>query len=246
MGLAFVLVIWLFIGAVLSAAGSIVFGISTAFFTRGVLSGRRLAITYAVSFPFLCTGWVGAVFVFHGIVSETLFDRDFGLGDTWHAPLPNGYHVTMIDVTDYGYISSTQTTSKGAIVEEDVFGVRTLQVTGTYILGGVDSHASEHWEKGIDHVDNYFLLDTTKGNKTVFPDYDALRRAAQQVGVEPNLEPIYSVYSRFRFTWFGVFSGILLVLPPLIGFSMLVWLILRLRRQRGVPPVGHSAEIFDR
>jgi len=49
--------------------------------------------------------------------------------------------------------------------------------------------------------------------------------AAGQLGIRVSLEPIYRVYSRYRFSWFDVFAGALFLGPVLIGFVLLVRLV---------------------
>ena len=93
--------------------------------------------------------------------------------------------------------------------------------------------------KDINQVDAYFLLDTQLGKQTQFQNYDALRHRALELGIEPNLQPINTVYSKFRFSWFDVFAGLLFCLPPLLGFLLLIRWIVRLRRTR--PPLPHPA-----
>jgi hypothetical protein len=234
MGLGIVLLFWLIIGTVLAAIGSVTLGGLATLFTRGVTKRRRLAILTAISFPWICAGWAGALFVFQALVNEGLLHRDLGLGDGWHAPLTNGYQVLMIDVTDQGWVYNPKTQGGSGVGEQEdaVAGVATLQVAGPYILGGVDARPSEHLGTNSNPIDFYFVLDTQTGRKTVLPNYDALRNTANQLGIQSQLEPISVVYSRYRFTWFDVFVGVLFFVPPLIGFFLLTAWIVRLRGTR--------------
>ena len=102
------------------------------------------------------------MFVFQAVVNEGLLHRDLGLGDTWHAPLPNGYQIMMIDVTDQGWVYNPKTQPGSAVGEpaDAVAGVRNLQVAGRYILGSADSKTFEHLGKDTNQVDTYFLMDT--------------------------------------------------------------------------------------
>jgi hypothetical protein len=174
------------------------------------------------------------VFVFQAVVNETLLHRDLGLGDTWHAPLPNGYQIMMIDVTDQGWVYNPMTQPGSGVGEREdaVAGVRNLQVAGRYILGATDSRAFENLGKDTNQVDAYFLLDTQLGKQTQFQNYEALRRRALELGIEPNLQPINTIYSKFRFGWFDVLAGLLFCMPPVIGVVVLVGWIVRLRRTR--------------
>jgi hypothetical protein len=176
--------------------------------------------------------------VAQALVNEGFLHRDTGLGDTWHAPLPNGYQIMMIDVTDQGWVYNPETQPDGDVNERDdaVAGVRNLEVAGRYILGATDGKAFEHLGKDISEVDSYFILDSQFGKQTQFQNYDAFRHRALQLGIEPNLQPIDTVYSKFRFSWFDVLAGMLFVLPPVIGALVLIGWIVRLRRTRLLLP----------
>jgi hypothetical protein len=110
--------------------------------------------------------------------------------------------------------------------------VRNVQVAGRYILGATDSKAFEHLGQDTNQVDAYFLLDTQLGKQTQFHSYDALRHSALQLGIEPNLQPINAVYSKFRFSWFDVLAGLMFCLPPVVGALSLIFWIVQLRRTR--------------
>jgi hypothetical protein len=235
MGIGMVLLLWAVVCVILAAVGALVLGGSTALFTRGVKRHRRTVILLAALLPFACMGWAGAVFVFQALVNEGLFHRDPGLGDTWHCPLPDGYALLMIDETDHGWIYNPRTQGWGGGVseaEDSVPGVRKLQLAGQYILGGSDSRSWELRETSSDYIDSYFLLDTRSGKRRNFATYEELHAAALQLGIQPNLEPIDAVYSRYRFTWFEAFAIALLCLPPLVPAWILLRWIVRLRRTR--------------
>jgi hypothetical protein len=238
MGIGIVLLFCAVVGTVFAAIGAVTLGWITALLTRRVTNGRRRVIVAASLFPFVCLGWGGAVFVFQAAVNEELLHRDLGMGDTWHAPLPNGYQIMMIDVTDQGWVYNPKTQPGGGVSEEEdaVAGVRSLQIAGRYILGSTDSKSFEHLGKDSDQVDGYFILDTQVGKQTKFQNYTALRRSAVELGIEPDMQPINSVYSKFRFSWFDVFAGFLFCVPPLIGGLVLIGWIVRLRRTRMLVP----------
>jgi hypothetical protein len=241
MGLGFVLLLWAVVGTVVAAVGAATSGSATAMLTRGVANGRRKVIIAASLFPIVCLGWGGVMFVFQAVVNEGLLHRDLGLGDTWHAPLPNGYQIMMIDVTDQGWVYNPKTQPDSGVGEREdaVAGVRDVQVVGRYILGATDSKAFEHLGQETNQVDAYFLLDTRLGKQKQFQNYNALRQSALELGIEPNLQPINTIYSKFRFSWFDVVAGLLFCLPPVIGGLVLVFWIVQLRRTR--PPSLHPA-----
>ena len=100
------------------------------------------------------------------------------------------------------------------------------------MFGAIDSQGFQHLGQETSAVDQYFILDTRDGKKTVFAGLDQLKAEASRLGISLHLEPIYSVYSHYRFTWFDVFAGCLLVLPPLAAIAGLGFYILRARRNR--------------
>ena len=238
MGIGLVLIFWIVIGSILASIGFVVFGGTTAFLTRGVREGRKKAILAASAFPFSCLIWAGVVFIFQAAVNVGLLHRDAGLGDGWDCPLPNGYAIEMIDVTDQGtvYNPKTQTVSGVVSGQNDVANcVRIMQVTPRYILGGLDSKAYNYLGSNSDQLDGYFILDTQAGTRTDIPTLDALRLSAASLGIQLNLEPIETVYDHYRFTWFDVVSAFLLIVPPLIVAGLMVRWIVRLRRSRILP-----------
>lgn len=232
MGLGVVLIFWAVIGFILASVGALTLAATTTLLTRRVRAGRRRAIVVAAIFPFVCLGWGACVFVFQAVVNEGLLNRDLGIGDTWHAPLPNGYQIMMIDVTDQGWVYNPKTQPGSAVGEQEdaVSGVRKVQVAGRYILGATDSKSFEHLGEENENVDSFFLLDTDTGTQTKFQTYDALRSSAQELQISLNLEAINTVYGRFRSTWFDLLAAILFFIPPLAGLVVLAGWIWRLRR----------------
>ena len=234
MGIGFVLLIWAIVGGVFAANAAFVFGFAAAYLTRGAQRGRKALIIVASLFPLICFGWAGAVFAFQAVINETVLHRDAGLGDTWKCPLPNGYALLMIDTTDQGFVYNPRTQPGGVGEQEDAIGgVRDLQVAGRYILGGENSLWGPS-ENTKSQVGSYFLLDTQIGKHTNFPTYESLRNKAQELGIGLSLEPIDTVYSRYRFTRFEIFVGLLLCVPPLIAAVLLVRWTIRLRKSRGM------------
>lgn len=232
MGLFVVLIFWAVAGLVLASLSAGALAGIAAFMTRGVRrSGRKLILASAL-LPFGCLVWAGVVFVFQAVINEELMHRDVGLGDGWYAPLPNGYEVCFIDVTDQGSIGRVARSELGCTNSPPISGARSLQVAGPYLLGAADGNWFQHLGHQTSVVDQYFILDTRDGKKSVFTGLDQLRTDAAKLGISVHLEPIYSVYSRYRFTWFDILAGCLLVLPPLGALAMLVYWVIRLRRTR--------------
>jgi hypothetical protein len=237
MGIGFVLMLWAIAGTVLAGMGALIFGGATAFLTRGARTGRRKAILAASAFPFICLAWGGIVFGFQALVNELILDRDAGLGDTWHWPLPNGYSLLMIDVTDQGWVYNPKTQPGDSVTEQEdsIAGVRKIQVAGRYILGASDTKWFGSEEN--DRVDSFFVLDTQSGTHIAFYDYDRLKAEAARLGIQVNLEPISAVYSSYRFTWFEGFVGCLLFLPLVVVAYQITRWVIRVRRTREVAPL---------
>lgn len=239
MGFGMVLIAWGLVGIVLASGAAILFAGAATVLTRRVPVGRRRAIFAAALFPFICFGWAAGVFVFQAVVNELLLNRDLGIGDTWHAPVPNGYQIMMIDVTDHGWVYNPKTQPDAVGEQEDaVAGVRKVQVAGQYILGGVDSKAFTSLGEDNAKMDSFFILDTSTGRQTKFKTYDELWGRAQELQINVNLEPISTVYGRFRSTWFDMFSAVLFFMPPIVGFILLAWWVWYLRRTRVDPPLA--------
>jgi hypothetical protein len=219
MGLAFVLVLWLVAGAVLAAIGGAILGWFTSLLTRGIGAPCDPVIRAARLLPLACLIWAGLVFVAQTGVNAGLLHRDIGIGDSWYAPLPNRYQIVFADVIDQGTVRPEG--SYGGID-----GVRLLQVTGPYLFGGLDTNAFGHDGDNSTEVNSYFVLDTRTGKRTDEVSLNALTLEATRLGVSLHLEPIYKVYSRYRFTWFDVVAACMLVLPPLAALIALgIWIV---------------------
>jgi len=188
------------------------------------------------------------VFIFQGFINADLLHRDIGLGDSWHCPLPNGYSLLMIDVTDEGtvYNPKTQTTMDAVVDQQDaISGVKELQVAGHYLLGGFDSRYTEHFGDESSPPDGYFLLDTQTGKRSDFTSQNELKREASDLGIRMTMEPIYKIYSRYRFTWFDIVTLCVLLLPPLLAYVVLArWIVvLRNKRSASEPSGGDLAHV---
>ena len=222
-------------GTVMASIGGAILGSTTGWLTKKVeRRWRRTAILLAIAFPFACLAWGGLVFALQAIVNATFLHRDVGLGDAWECPLPNGYALLMIDVTDCGWVYNPRTQrSNGVSEQEDApYGVRLVQVTGRYVLGGLDSKADDEAPHDTTRVDSYFIIDAATGKRTNFATYDELGEGASRLGVGLKLEPIVAVYRHYRFTWFDAFTALLFVVPPVLAGILLLRWILRLRKTR--------------
>lgn len=231
MGLGIVLIFWGMVGLMGASIGSAILPGIASHFTFGRARGSRRLIWALRLFPFACLFWAGGAFMFYAVVNEFVFHRDPGIGDGWTCPLPNGYALEMIDVTDRGFIYNPKTQKiDGAVLASDdaLADVCVLQLAGRYILGGApcrtDVPPDDH-----DAVLSYFLLDTATGTHSDFPTYDALRAAAAPMKIQLKLEPIYDVYGRYRFTWFDALAAAGIFGVPLVFACLLLRWIWRIR-----------------
>ena len=224
MGPAVVLFVWAVIAGVLSIlAGTVCAGLA-ALLTRGVKAGRRQAITLAAFFPAICAGWIGLVVIVLAIVNSAVLGRDFGFGDGWYAPLPDGFTIAMIDVTDSAGFCPTVGDMEVCPAVDYLSGVTRAQLAGPYILGAADDHAGK----------SYFLYDTRTRLRDDYSSYADLAAAAAVHKITLELRPVVEIYRDYRFTWVdGVGAATALGVPFLAGLAGLAGL-LRLRRRRGV------------
>jgi hypothetical protein len=140
MGIGLVLIFWGVVGLIGAAVGSTILPRIASHFTQGTGKNCRELIVAIRLFPFVCLGWAAGFFVFYAVVNEIVFHRDPGIGDGWTCPLPNGYAIEMIDVTDRGFLYNPKTQDINSI--DALSDVCVLQLAGRYILGGVDCPAN--------------------------------------------------------------------------------------------------------
>ena len=145
MGMLFVLIFWAIVFVVLS----LILGLITlpfsyflckrqrkrkmvlSFLTPGVFIG-----IYAVS-SFVCM-----------IIIAIILGSDIGIGDSWVAPLKNGYELTSVDTPEYANINSRNDPLKENLIDE----ITHIQVVGDSVIG-----------KRADG--NYFIFNLQNGDK---------------------------------------------------------------------------------
>ncbi len=240
MGIGIVLIFWGVVGLIGATIGSAILPRIASYFTQERVRRSRRLIWAIRLFPFACLAWAGGVFIIYAVVNEMAFHRDPGIGDGWTCPLPNGYAIEMIDVTDRGFVYNprTQTISGVVAASNDALAdVCLLQLAGRYILGGAPCQSYEDpGPEGHGKVLSYFMLDTATGTHTDFPTLDALRAAAAPLKVQIQLEPINAVYGRFRFTWFDAVAAALMFGVPLLCGWVLFRRIVRIRKSGDMHP----------
>ena len=240
MGIGIVLIFWGVVGLIGATIGSAILPRIASYFTQGAVQRSRRLIWAIRLFPFACLVWAGGVFIFYAVVNEMAFHRDPGIGDGWTCPLPNGYAIEMIDVTDRGFVYNPRTQKiNGAVVASNdaLADVCILQLAGRYILGGAPCQTDEDpGPEGHGKVLSYFMLDTATGTHADFPTFDALRAAVAPMKVQVHLEPIDVVYGRYRFTWFDAVAAALMFGVSLLCAWMLLRRILRIRKSGDMHP----------
>jgi hypothetical protein len=249
MGIGLAIVSWCAKGIALATLLAILAGTLTALLLPRGRNRRTGYILWACVYPFACFCWLLAVFVCQAYVNETLLYRDAGTGHTWQTPLPNGYAVLLIDERHDGTVFDPHThfsDGSNSDIHPDgsdaVSGVRLIQIAGDKILGGAGPIGQYSSPAARNRVDSYFLLDTATHTRSNFANYDALTSAAQTAGIAPHLEPIFLIYSRYRYTWFD-FSAIAVALVPLLGVGLLLGRRIWLLRLHGTAP--HATPIAE-
>ena len=161
MGIIF-LVIWLVIFAVIAAILGVIGVVVVYPFLSENKRKRKILLTFLTPIVGIA-GYVGSS-VIAMIVISGLLSVDIGFGDSWKAPLPNGYQLISVDMPDNGSIYKDDDHST-----EGIDGVRQIEVIGDSVIG-LSSN-------------KYFLLDTKIHKVTYYPSVLELQK---RVG-KPNI-----------------------------------------------------------
>jgi hypothetical protein len=248
MGIGLAIVSWCAKGTILALVLAVLAGTLTAIRIPRGRPGRTRLILWTCVYPFALFAWFLGVFVFQAYVNEAMLYRDPWIGGTMQTPLPNGYAVLLIDEDHDGTVFNPAThftSSSNDDVHPDgpdaVSGVRVLQIAGNKILGGAGPLGQYSSPASRDRIDYFFLLDTDAHTRTNFQTYDALTQAARGLNIQPQLQPIFGIYRRYRFTWFDL-SAIALFLIPALGAAFAI--LRRARRlQRDAAPVADERAV---
>lgn len=92
------------------------------------------------------------------IIISGLLNIDLGVGDSWKAPLPNGYQLVSIDMPDYGSIHKDTDNQV-----DGINGVQQIEVIGDSVIGLAEK--------------KYFLLDTKVGKVVYYPSILELQKS---------------------------------------------------------------------
>ena len=147
MGIVF-LVIWLVIFTVIAAIlGVIGVAVVSPFLSKKARK-RKMLLTFLTPTVGI-TSYVGSSVIAMILISE-LLNVDIGFGDSWKAPLPNGYQLISVDVPDNGSIYKDDDHRT-----EGIDGVQQIEVIGNSVIGLSGK--------------KYFLLDTKIDKVTYYP-----------------------------------------------------------------------------
>lgn len=147
MGIIF-LVIWLVIFAVIAAIlGVIGVAVVSPFLSKKARK-RKMLLTFLTPIVGIAS-FVGSSVIAMILISE-LLNVDIGFGDSWKAPLPNGYQLISVDVPDNGSIYKDDDHRT-----EGIDGVQQIEVIGNSVIGLSGK--------------KYFLLDTKIDKVTYYP-----------------------------------------------------------------------------
>ena len=161
MGIIF-LVIWLVIFAVIAAIlGVIGVAVVSPFLSKKARK-RKMLLTFLTPTVGI-TSYVGSSVIAMIIISE-LLNVDIGFGDSWKAPLPNGYQLISVDVPDNGSIYKDDDHRT-----EGIDGVQQIEVIGDSVIG-LSSN-------------KYFLLDTKIHKVTYYPSVFELQKSVRKSNI---------------------------------------------------------------
>jgi hypothetical protein len=219
MGPLFVLIIWAIVGTILSVIGGAVLVAITSFLTKGVENGRGRALAVAGLLPA-----AGFAYLFCCIIAFSIWSgfrgRDLGFGDSWDTPIVGNYNLLMIDVTDQATIYDRQAPNTYN-ASSAIQGVNLLEVRGPLLLGTSNNL--------------FFILHTDTGVRQDFTSLGTLSAEAQRLGKPLHLEPVDTIYGRYRYTKLDAIPIALFAIPPIVGAFFLTRSLLHLMRTRTLP-----------
>lgn len=244
MGPLFVIFFWILLGGVLSILGGFFLAFLVRFLLRGIPTGQGPAIVIGAVLPAFGFAYLfGSVLVFS--LWSAARDRDWGWGDSWDTPLLGDYHLMMIDLTDQGtiYNKADPTVYRNGSVsgspdqQDVVFGVTRMEVRPPYFLGAASNDQSFPRK---DDESRFFILDTRSGARTDETSLASLQTAAQRLGSPLELEPVETIYNRYRYRLVDLIPVAFLAIPPLAAGIFLLRAFLKLRATRQVEPMGSN------
>jgi hypothetical protein len=217
-GTGFALIFWVVVGTTLALLCSFILLVLTWAFVHGRPHGKRIA-AQAAALPFVSLVWFGIAFFAMSLANDILYGRDMGIGDAYYCPLPNGYRLSMIDVTNQGAVMDDRYPLSSG------HRVRSIQISDGHIWGAAPDAQASSLNSKSDPTDSYFEIDTISRSLRHFASLDEMKLAASASGITLNLEPVYDFYTRGHPTRFYHIAFTLSLLPPVGGLLFLAYRI---------------------
>ncbi len=167
--------------------------------------------------PFLGGLYCFAAFILYGIWCETIRGVDFGTGDGFRVQLGNHYEFQAIDTPANAFLVDPDDAQLHA-------GLEQIGRSGNFIYG--------------EDSTGFFLIDAPKHSEIAPKTANDLFTALRDRGVpNPELDSPAQFYGRHRFGMPDLAAGLLILTPPVIGFSFLIWSFYRALQRRPCDPV---------
>lgn len=155
MGLLFLAIIWLVVFAAIAVILGVI-GVAVVYpFLSKSRRKRKMLLTFLTPMAGIAS-YVGSSIIAMIIISE-LLNVDLGFGDSWKAPLPNGYQLESIDMPENGSIYKDDD-----FLVKGIDGVQQIEVIGDSVIGLAGNQ--------------YFLLDTKDGKVAYYPSVLELQK----------------------------------------------------------------------
>lgn len=218
------LVIFFFAVLTASCLVGLIFGCFTVAMIKGVTWRRRLAFSTTCALPFVFWALPTSAFTLHWVYTEKT-------SVPGSCALPNGYGLMIGERRSPGTVFKLGSQNWAT---DAVDGVKTLQVTGTYILGARDNHGVAAKPDGP--IDSYFVLDTQAGTLKSLSSFRELQIVASMLGINLDLDDFYITYARFGMPSIRIDRFAILLLTPVLIWLFVRWLT-RLREFNSSAPM---------
>jgi hypothetical protein len=228
-----ILLVFLFVVVMIASLVGLLFWGITAAALSDLDSQHRSRILTASVLPFFCWGLIAAPVLLQWLVFEK---RNLPGSNN----LLNDYKIMMIDEKSSAWIyDSRNEFNKGSISwkKDAVEGVKTLQISGSFILGGCGNNGFSDSEKKRARIENYFIVDTKAHKTTQFSSFLQFREAALALGIGLDMEDPYDVYQRHNFA--SVPGAVKLILLVVLVGLLIRWRVNLQRLRNGTLRVAY-------
>jgi hypothetical protein len=186
---------------------------------------------FSLALPWLVLAVESVGFAGYAAINVTLLHRDLGIGDGFSAPLPNGYEMEAIDVTDRGWILDPVAAKDEEGINNTAHSigpVRQFQIDGEAISG----MAQEDPMAGQSpNAPQYFVIDTSTAQRWIAPSQKAWVSELNRRGLMPHLSSFDDQYAKHRFGWFDWLAYGIGACVPVLAAALWIWLIVLARRR---------------